>query len=602
MSDKKPAVRKADLAKEMIDYIRSGASLLYVLTTDEKSTLEDIQRCVASLNLSKDKVENRNYGYYEWSCTDGVIQGDMKTFEEKDAQFTNYLNGKHETEGIVMQPKAENDNTRDALRALDFFAEPSPTNKRHDFDCHVSILKDMHPQLKDIRVVRKVKDIVIRNDDHNNVIRKCMIIVSPIQNIPLELRNLVTIIDWRLPDREEIRDFLAAYSIDKVVEELGEKKSDKPWRTEYTHDEHDKILTALTGMSLPEIDNVVTVSQVKFGEIQDKFLIQQKKQMILKNGLLEYYETNVPLEEVGGMAELKNWLEMRKPAFTREAMEFGLDTPKGVMLVGPPGCGKSYTAKATANLLGMPLIRFDVGKVFSQTVGSSEANVREVIKIIEAVSPCVVMIDEIEKGLAGVASSNSSDAGTTARVVGTLLSWMNDKTAPAFIVATANNIKQLPPELSRKGRFDDIFFVSLPETSEREETFSIHLKKKGYNPADFDVPQFAKRTKEWSNSECEEAIKSALIYAWNDHLVTKNPAKLTDEHILKAIEHGIPLSKTSTEQMSDLYEWVGFDEEKQDGVRARYASKVMKDTVSKKSGKLGLSFIKASGGKKESGS
>ena len=577
MSEKKRNIRKQLVSQELIDYIRSGASLIYINSNDERFTVKDIQRCISSLNLNKDKTESRSYGYYEWSCTKGTLHGTSKQFEAEDEHYINVINHKLETEGISMPEKTDDEQSKDALMALNFFSSNTPPNKKHDADCHVVVLKDIHPQLKDIRVIRKIKDIVVHNDDEENVIRKCLIIVSPIQTIPIELKNLVTVMDWSLPSRQEIQDSLSQYSILSIVKKDPAPAAAKPWRTEYTEEEVSKILTSLTGLSLPEIDNVVTVSQVKFKDIRPDFLIEQKKQMILKNGLLEYYESDVKLEEVGGMDELKNWLNLRKDVFSEEARNFGIDTPKGLMMVGPPGCGKSYTAKATANLLHMPLIRFDVGKVFSQTVGSSESNVREVIKLIEAVSPCVVMIDEIEKGLAGVQSSNSSDAGTTARVVGTLLSWLNDKTCPAFVVATANNIRQLPPELSRKGRFDEIFFVSLPEMPERKETFSIHLKKKGYNPDDFDTEGFAKATDKWSNSECEESIKSALIFGWND-----GKKKLNNQYMFRAISEGIPLSKTAEEDIQWLYDWVGWDKDKKDGIRARYASKARKEVTDKK--------------------
>lgn len=589
MAETKKNVRKPMVSQELVDYIRSGASLIYINTNDERFTMQDIRRCVSSLNLNKDKQEARTYGYYEWSCTKGTLHATMKPLEHEEDHYINVINKKLETEGLVVPEKTEDDASKDALAALNFFSTNVPVNKKHDADCHVVVLKDIHPHLKDIRVIRKVKDIVVHNDDEESVVRRCLVIVSPVMQIPLELRNLVTVIDWNLPTKEEIMDYLSQNSILTTVEKNPAKVSavGAPWRTEYTHEEVSQILTSLTGLSLPEVENVVTVAQIKFGEIHSNFLLESKKQMILKNGLLEYYDSDVRLEDVGGMDELKSWLRLRQNVFNDEARKFGIETPKGLMMVGPPGCGKSYTAKACANMLGMPLVRFDVGKVFSQTVGSSEANVREVIKLIEAVSPCVVMIDEIEKGLAGVQSSNSSDAGTTARVVGTILTWLNDKTAPVFVVATANNIRQLPPELSRKGRFDEIFFVSLPEMSERKETFSIHLKKKGFHPDDYDVDGFAKATDKWSNSECEEALKAALIFAWNE-----KKAKLSNAHIFRAIQEGIPLSKTAEEDIEFLYDWVGWDKDKKDGIRARYSSKARKEVTDKK-GDNKLVFVDA---------
>ncbi len=577
---KEKIARKQTASEELIAHITSGASLIYINSNDERFTIEDIRRCISSINLNKDVTNPRTYGYYEWACTTGLLRGEMKKFEKSYEHYANILNKKSETEGYQMPEKTEDEQSKDPLAALNLFCTNSVKDKKHDFDCQVVVLKDIHPNLKDLRVVRKIKDVIVNNDDDRNSIRRCLIVLSSVTNIPIELKNLCIVMDWPLPNRDEIKQYLSENTMNP------EDKQSRPWRTEYSTEETDKILTALTGLSFPEIENAVAVSNTKFKELRHDFLLEQKKQMILKNGLLEYYESDVSINDVGGMDELKDWLALRKGVFSQDAKEFGIETPKGLMMVGPPGCGKSYTAKATAHLLHMPLIRFDVGKVFSQTVGSSESNVREVIRLIEAVAPCVVMIDEIEKGLAGVNSSNSSDAGTTARVVGTLLSWMNDKTCPAFIVATANNVTQLPPELSRKGRFDEIFFVSLPEASEKKETFSIHLKKRGYNPADFDVDAFSKTTQGWSNSECEEAIKSALIFAWNDN----GGRKLSNEHIKRAIAEGIPLFETSKEDINRLYDWVGFDIEKNDGIRARYASKARKEVASKK-GDNKITFI-----------
>jgi SpoVK/Ycf46/Vps4 family AAA+-type ATPase len=280
--------------------------------------------------------------------------------------------------------------------------------------------------------------------------------------------------------------------------------------------------------------------------------------------------------EIGGMEILKQWMSVRKKAFSEEAKKFGVETPKGVMLVGIQGCGKSHMAKAIASTLSLPLVRFDVAKVFSKTVGSSEENIRTVISLIEAVSPCVLMIDEIEKGLAGIQSSNQSDGGTTARVVGTLLSWLNDKTSPVFIVATANNIQQLPPELQRKGRFDELFFVPLPEESERAEIFSIHLRKRNRNPEDFNIAAFAKASEFFSGAECEEAIRAALIDAFD------KGEPLSDTHILASIRSLIPLFHTCREDLEYLYKWVGWNKEKKDGIRARFASSARKKAAEAK--------------------
>jgi SpoVK/Ycf46/Vps4 family AAA+-type ATPase len=314
--------------------------------------------------------------------------------------------------------------------------------------------------------------------------------------------------------------------------------------------------------------------------------MEQKKQLIMKNGLLEYYEPKVGMSEIGGMDLLKDWMSIRARAFGDEAKKFGIENPKGVLLVGIQGCGKSHMAKAIAHTLGVPLLRFDVGKVFSKTVGSSEENVRNVLALIDAVGDCVVMIDEIEKGLAGVQSSNQSDGGTTARVVGTLLSWMNDKTSSAFIVATANDVKQLPPELQRKGRFDELFFVPLPEVEERKTIYEIHITKRGRDASKYNTQLFAEMSDKFSGAECEEAVKSALIIAFNEG------TEMEDRHVVKAVHELIPLFKTCEEDLTHLYNWVGWDDDKEDGIRARFASSARKKIAKSKGGNV-ISFKKS---------
>jgi len=424
-----------------------------------------------------------------------------------------------------------------------------------------------------------------------------MIIVSGIKNIPLEIQNYVNIIEWRLPTGEEIIDHLKTDEhIEEVVEDAskfrGQSKSAFDYRTKYSKEEVDEMQKSLSGLSIPEIDNIITFSQIRHKEIVPSFLMEQKKQLIMKNGLLEYHDPKIGMDEIGGMDLLKDWVGIRKRAFGEDAKKFGIENPKGVMLVGIQGCGKSHMAKAIAHALSVPLLRFDVGKVFSKTVGSSEENVRNVLALIDAVGDCVVMIDEIEKGLAGVQSSNQSDGGTTARVVGTLLSWLNDKTSSSFIVATANDIKQLPPELQRKGRFDELFFIPLPEAEERKAIFEIHLQKRGRDPKIYNTQAFAEISPNFSGAECEEAIKSALIIAFNEG------KQLEDRHVIKAIKELIPLFKTCEEDLKYLYNWVGWDEEKEDGVRARFASSARKK-VAKKKGDNVISFTKGTKEPKE---
>ena len=284
----------------------------------------------------------------------------------------------------------------------------------------------------------------------------------------------------------------------------------------------------------------------------------EKERIIKQSQVLEYYKPDAHLADVGGLDNLKQWLQRRGQAFGPGARKFGLDAPKGVLLLGVQGCGKSMVAKAVAASWQFPLLRFDMGKVFGGFVGQSEGNMRSALQIAEALAPCVLWIDEIEKGLAGMGSSDRSDGGITARVVGTLLTWMQEKRDPVFVVATANRIEMLPPELLRKGRFDEIFFVDLPTTRVRAEILRIHLQRKKRDPDEFDLAALAEQSLGYSGAELEEAIREGLTEAYADG------RELRTEDIAGALRATFPLSQTMGESIDELRDWAR--------VRARLAS------------------------------
>ena len=255
------------------------------------------------------------------------------------------------------------------------------------------------------------------------------------------------------------------------------------------------------------------------------------------------------MKDVGGLANLKDWLTKRGRGFDKGAKDFGLTYPRGILLLGIPGTGKSLTAKAVGNLWHFPLLRLDMGKIFGGIVGESERNIREALNIAEAIAPSILWIDEIEKGMSGISSSGSSDGGTTARVLGTFLTWLQEKTKPVFVVATANDISQLPPELLRKGRVDEIFFVDLPTEKEREEIIKIHLNKKNRKAKDFDTKKLAIASKGFSGAELEEVVKEALFQAYDKE------REVTNEDVLEAIDKTFPLSRTMHETIDKMRKW-----------------------------------------------
>jgi SpoVK/Ycf46/Vps4 family AAA+-type ATPase len=287
-------------------------------------------------------------------------------------------------------------------------------------------------------------------------------------------------------------------------------------------------------------------------------ILSEKEQIIRKSGTLEFYRAAEGFGDVGGLDVLKQWMEKRTQAFGQKARDFGLPAPKGILLLGVQGCGKSLSCKAVASQWRLPLLRLDVGKIFSGIVGSSEENMRRAIRMSESVSPTILWLDELEKGFAGTQSSPFSDGGTTSRVFASFITWLQEKTAPVFVVATANRIEDLPPELLRKGRFDEIFFVDLPDEHERREIFTIHLRRRNRDPAGFDLDQLAAAAEGFSGAEIEQTIVAALFDAFDAG------RDITTEDVLRNVRESVPLSRTMREQIEELRSWAG--------TRARQAS------------------------------
>ena len=350
----------------------------------------------------------------------------------------------------------------------------------------------------------------------------------------------ITVLNIPLPDR---------FDIERTLIQV-----ERQCKINLSVEMRNRIVDAALGMTTMEADLAFCLAAVKddLGENAPYTVSSEKEQIIRKSGILDYFPKNENLKDVGGMEVLKNWLFKRQKAYEKKARDFGLQEPKGLLLLGVPGCGKSLTAKTIASFWNMPLLRLDIGKVFQGLVGSSEDNIRKAIATAEAVAPCVLWIDEIEKGLSGVQSSGATDGGVTSRIFSTILTWMQEKTSPVFVVATANNINLLPPELLRKGRFDEIFFVDLPNEEERRKIFEIHLRKKKQNVQTFPLEMLSKKTNGFNGAEIEECIKEAMFAAYVDN--PENP-KLEAKYLMDAINKTVPLSTTMKEQISALRQW-----------------------------------------------
>ncbi len=366
--------------------------------------------------------------------------------------------------------------------------------------------------------------------------RKIVVLSTPLPGLPTDLRKEVPTIELELPVVNDLRVVL-----EDAAAALGVRAS-----------ADEALLDAARGLTVMEARLAFGKAAAELGRLDHgavPLVAREKERIIKQSEVLEYYPTDARMADVGGLEQLKEWLDRRGRAFGAGARDFGLDAPKGVLLLGVQGCGKSLLAKAVAATWQFPLLRFDMGKVFGGIVGQSEGNIRTALQVAQALAPCVLWIDEIEKGLAGMGSSDQTDGGTTARVVGTLLTWMQEKRDPVFVVATANRIEMLPPELLRKGRFDEIFFVDLPTSSVREEILSIHLKKKRRAPADYDIVDLAARSVGFSGAELEEAIREGLFDAFAEG------RELSTQHVARAIDKTFPLSRTMREQIENLRQW-----------------------------------------------
>ena len=482
--------------------IRARYPLIYVVSFEENRVESELLRI----------TQNRKKQIYKWSITNGL--------ENPDGSFLGEF--------------------KDPIKVLEYILQSDING--------IFVMKDYHPYLNESVVIRKLRDVA-----HSlKTSMKNVVFLSPVLKVPVELEKEISVVDYNLPGKEEIGQIVKSIS-----ESIGEADKLEIARNPMLLQ---KVVEAALGLTAEEAENVFAKSLVQTGDFNLKIILSEKEQIIRKSGVLEYCHVNENMKGVGGLDELKKWLNKRGKAFTPEARDFGLPEPRGVLLLGIPGCGKSLTAKAISSMWQLPLLKLDVGKVFSSLVGSSEENVRRAIQTAESIAPSILWLDEMEKGFSGLGSSGQTDGGTTARVFGTFLTWLQEKKTPVFVVATCNNVSQLPPELLRKGRFDEIFFVDLPSKEERKEIFKIHLEKRNRDSKGFNIEKLAEKSIGFSGSEIEEIIISSLYDAFDDG------KELDQSYIEKTIENMVPLSQTMEDQIKGTREWAK--------IRAKKASSI----------------------------
>jgi AAA+ superfamily predicted ATPase len=495
------------MSKKVLDeieiLIRARYPVIYIVTWEEERVVDALAEI----------ARRREKKLFEWSVSRGI-----------------------QPYGAAPETKRRDTAQCDPSAALDHVLEANENA--------IYVFHDLHPFLRDaphnIAHIRRVRELAhyLKNS------YKTLIIVAPTLQLPLDLQKDVTVVEFDLPDAGELSSLM-----DRTLTEVSEASGRK---LQVTPPARERIIAATSGLTLNEAENVFAKTLVMSGRMSDddlSIILSEKEQAIRKSGVLEYYHADASLDGIGGMDVLKDWLSKRQVAFGANAQKSGLPAPKGVLLIGVQGCGKSLTAKAVAGYWRLPLLRLDVGRLFSSLVGSSEENVRNAIRVAESVAPAVLWVDEIEKSLAGSQSSGSTDGGTSARVLSTFLTWLQEKTAPVFVVATANSIENLPPELLRRGRLDETFFVDLPDEKERAEIFRIHLKKRNCELQPDELTQLAAASEGFSGAEIEQVVIAAQFEAF------AAGAPLTAKVLLYSVANTVPLSRTMKEPIDHLRDW-----------------------------------------------
>ncbi|AMV21383.1 AAA family ATPase [Planctomyces sp. SH-PL14] len=402
---------------------------------------------------------------------------------------------------------------------------------------HLFLLKDFHPYLSDPKITRKLRDLLPILAEQ----RKTLVWMGPVENTPIELLKDVTSIELPLPGIEEMTDVLRS-TIDRMM----------PGRTvETNHEEH--MVKAVLGLTTREAGKAFARALTGVEEITEEVypaLVREKRHMVQGSDLLEFFDLDESIDSIGGLEALKDWVKQRSEAYSSDARARGISYPKGVLLAGVQGCGKSLSAKAIARVLGFPLVRMDMANLLESTRGGSEQNLREVLRLMEMIAPSVLWLEEIDKAFAGFDSeAGSGGDATMSRIIARFLTWLQEHTSPVFVVATANNVSKLPPELLRRGRFDEMFFVDLPNFHERKMIFGIHLKKRGWKPDKFDIETLSNNTEGYSGAEIEQIVNAAIIESYSKGRM------LSDKDLDDARELLVPLSVTMEDQIFGLREW-----------------------------------------------
>ena len=536
--------------------INSSTPIVVMETSEETRAISMVRMACSALNMAT----------FEWSIADGLQRSGSAVAVESQTSPSQFRNapanvwnqaripqarttlspGGAESDRLVRaMMSAVGPDASAAAAAGSIYNTREPAQALANMESMtveaVFILKDFHRHMEDPVVVRRLRDVGQKFSAN----RRTVIITAPEITVPAELATLVEYFDLPLPDRDRLHDIIhdtftrlsKTYSLKVQLDAAGV----------------DAMSVNLRGLTEEEAERAISQALVtRYALCQETVtdVLEAKKQLLRHSGMLEFVEASDNMSGIGGLENLKQWLKQRSGAWEDSAREFGLEPPHGVIILGVQGCGKSLCARAIAGEWKLPLVKFDTSAVYDKYIGETEKRIRKVFQVAEGLAPCVLWIDELEKVFAGSGpDSASADAGVSSRLLAAFLSWMQDRKAPVFVAATCNNVTVLPPELIRKGRFDELFFVDLPNRAERRQIFSIQLAKRKRNPEDFDLDEVSRAAEGYSGAEIDAAIQGALYAAYSE----KKP--LTTQSLLDALAQTVPLSTTRAEEIARLRDW-----------------------------------------------
>lgn len=545
----------ADGLERLKVLINSSTPIVLMETSEEMRAVNLVRTACTELNMAT----------FEWTIADGLVragsngapQSGSVGLQARIDQVTGWTGGARAQARSVLGPGAGEADRLTRAMATSIVADSgaaagaSMYNSRDPVQAlanmesmtveAVFILKDFHRHMDDPVVVRRLRDVGQKFSAN----RRTVIITAPELSVPSELAKLVEYFDLPLPDRERLQEIVhdtytrlaKTYTLKLQLDAAGV----------------DAMAANLRGLSEEEAERAISQALVtRYALCPESVtdVLEAKKQLLRHSGMLEFVEASDNMASIGGLENLKHWLQQRRGSWEDSAREFGLEPPHGVIILGVQGCGKSLCARAVAGEWKLPLVKFDTSAVYDKYIGETEKRIRKVFQVAEGLAPCVLWIDELEKVFAGSGpDSASADAGVSSRLLASFLSWMQDRKAPVFVAATCNNVTVLPPELIRKGRFDELFFVDLPNQAERKQVFSIQLARRKRNPAEFDLEKVAAAAHGYSGAEIDAAVQGALYAAYSE----KKP--LSTQLLLDALSQTVPLSTTRAEEIEGLREW-----------------------------------------------